>query len=48
MKEDKKYKNFVNEDGESWLNFVRKEEPTRRRRKQRKVEGPFEKFGFKQ
>ncbi len=48
MQEDPRYKNFVNEDGKSWLSFVVKEEPTQIRRKRKKVEGPFEKFGPKQ
>jgi len=45
MQENPRYKNFVNSDGKSWLSFIVKEEPTQIRRKRRKVEGPFDKFG---
>lgn len=48
MQEDRKYKNFVNEDGDSWLSFTRKEETSKTKRRKKDVAGPVEKFVYSQ
>lgn len=48
MQEDRKYKNFFNEDGDPWLSFIRKEKTSKTKRRKKDVAGPVEKFVYRQ